>query len=196
MRFATISTKEVIEPLKLKDLEKKLTWEQRKLSRKQKFSNNWIAQKKSVQKVHMKLRTYRQNFLHKHSTEISKNHAIVAMEDLKVSNMSASAKGTLEEPGTNVKAKSGLNKAILRQGWYSFRQMIQYKLLWKGGMLILVPPKNTSRECPECHCIDGANRKSQEEFECIKCHYQEHADLVGSLNILRAGLAQVACCPA
>ena len=116
------------------------------------------------------------------------------MEDLNVSNMTASAKGTLEEPGTSVKAKSGLNKSILRQGWYSFRQMMSYKLDWNGGRLILIDPRNTSRECPECRYVDGANRKSQSEFACIQCCYQANADLVASRNILRAGLAQLACC--
>jgi putative transposase len=194
VRFATLSSEEVIEPLAMKDLEEKMSWEQRKLSRKEKFSENWKQQRKCVQKVYTKKANITKDFHHKHSTEISKNHAIVVMEDLNVSNMTASAKGTLEEPGTNVKAKSGLNKSILRQGWYSFRQMMSYKLDWNGGKLILINPRNTSRECPECRCIDGANRKSQSEFECIRCCYQANADLVASKNILRAGLAQFACC--
>ena len=194
VRFATLSTEKLIAPLEMHDLEKKLSWEQKKLSRKQKFSKNWKKQKLAVQKVHTKKANIRQDFHHKHSSEISKNHAIVVMEDLKVSNMSASAKGTLEEPGRNVKAKSRLNKSILRQGWYSFRQMMKYKLEWKGGKLILVNPKNTSIECPECNCISGDNRKSQSEFKCIRCCYQANADLVASKNIERAGLAQIACC--
>ena len=65
---------------------------------------------------------------------------------------------------------------------------------WNGGRLILIDPRNTSRECPECRYVDGANRKSQSEFACIQCCYQANADLVASRNILRAGLAQFACC--
>ena len=194
VRFATLSSGKVIEPLAMKDLEEKISWEQRKLSRKEKFSKNWKQQRTSVQKVYTKKANITKDFHHKHSTEISKNHAIVVMEDLNVSNMTASAKGTLEEPGTNVKAKSGLNKSILRQGWYSFRRMMNYKLDWNGGKLILINPRNTSRECPECGCVDGANRKSQSEFVCIGCRYQANADLVASNNVLRAGLAQIACC--
>ena len=194
VRFATLSSGKVIEPLAMKDLEEKISWEQRKLSRKEKFSKNWKQQRTSVQKVYTKKANITKDFHHKHSTEISKNHAIVVMEDLNVSNMTASAKGTLEEPSTNVKAKSGLNKSILRQGWYAFRQMMSYKLDWNGGKLILIHPRNTSRECPECNCIDAANRKSQSEFECIRCCYRANADLVASKNVLRAGLAQFACC--
>lgn len=194
VRFATLSSEEVIEPLDIEDLESKISWEQKKLSHKEKFSENWKKQRDAVQKVHKKKANITKDFHHKNSTEISKNHAIVVMEDLNVSNMTASAKGTLEEPGTNVKAKSGLNRSILRQGWYSFRQMMRYKLDWNGGKLILVDPRNTSRECPECRYVDGANRESQSEFACIRCCYQANADLVASKNILRAGLAQFACC--
>ena len=190
VRFATLSSEEIIGPLDMRELESKISWQQNKLSRKQKFSENWKKQRDAVSKVHKKKANITKDFHHKHSTEISKNHAIVVMEDLNVSNMTASAKGTLEEPGTNVKAKSGLNKSILRQGWYSFRQMMSYKLDWNGAELILVDPRNTSRECPECRYVDGSNRKSQSEFACTRCCYQAHADLVASRNILRAGLAQ------
>jgi putative transposase len=151
VRFATLSTKEIIPAINTHKLEEKLSKEQRKLSRKKIFSNNWKEQKQRVAQVHTKKANITKDFHHKVSTEISKNHAIVVMEDLRVSNMSASAKGTVEEPGRNVKAKSGLNKSILRQGWYSFRLMMQYKLDWNGGRLVLVDQKNTSRECPKCH---------------------------------------------
>jgi putative transposase len=61
------------------------------------------------------------------------------MEDLKIRNMSASAKGSIEEPGRKVKQKSGLNKSVLDQGWHSFRKMLEYKLAWAGGTLLTVP---------------------------------------------------------
>ena len=197
VRFATISTEkteQVIAPLDVKNLETKISWNQRKLSRKKKFSKKWKRQKLSIQKVYSKKASILKDFHHKLSSEISENHAIVVMEDLKIANMTASAKGTLEEPGSNVNAKSGLNKAILRQGWYAFRQMVDYKLQWAGGKLILVNPRNTSKKCPECHTIDSNNRMTQAEFNCVNCGHQANADLVASINILRAGLAQFACC--
>ena len=64
--------------------------------------------------------------------------------------MSASASGTFDEPGKNVAAKSGLNKAILDQGWYEFRRQLEYKLARRGGVLILVPSQYTSQRCSEC----------------------------------------------
>lgn len=109
--------------------------------------------------------------------------------------MSKSAKGTVEEPGKNVKAKSGLNKSILDQGWHEFQRQLGYKLDWAGGRLILVNPKNTSRCCPRCGHTSKENRKTQAQFKCVSpnCGYTENADLVGAINVLRAGHAQLAC---
>ena len=95
--------------------EKRLAKLQRQLSRKQKFSKNWQKQKLRVQKQYQKIANVRNDFLHKNSTTMSKKHALLVMEEVKVS-MSASASGSLEKPGRNVRAKSGLNKAILDQG--------------------------------------------------------------------------------
>src|SRR5204863_8508551 len=92
----------------------------------------------------------RHDFLHKLSTATSKNHAVIVIEDLQVTNMSRSAKGTVEEPGMRVAQKSGLNKAILDQGWGMFRRMLDYKQAWHGGEVIAVNPRYTSQTCPAC----------------------------------------------
>ena len=127
-RFATLSDGSYIEPLSyFKKLEKKLALEQRKLSCKVKFSANWKKQKLKINRLHEHIANARLDFLQKTSTMICKNHAMVVVEDLKVRNMSKSAKGDITSPGRNVKAKSGLNKAILDQGWGMFVQMLQYK---------------------------------------------------------------------
>ena len=75
-------------------------------------------EQRKISKLHHKIANVRSDFLHKLSTDISKNHAKVYVEGLQIKNMSASAKGTIEEPGRSVKAKSGLNKSILDQGWF------------------------------------------------------------------------------
>jgi putative transposase len=105
--------------------------------------------------------------------------------------MSASASGTLADPGKQVKQKSGLNKAILEQGWSEFRRQLEYKMRWAGGRLIAVPAMNTSRTCPECGCCSKDNRKTQAEFACIACGYAANADFVGATNILAAGHAVI-----
>ena len=193
-RFATLSDASFIEPLNsFKKLEGKLAHAQRKLSKKKKFSQNWHKQKARVSKIQCRIACARQDFLHKASTAISKSHAVIVLEDLKVSNMSRSASGTIDEPGRNVRAKSGLNKAILDQGWAEFRRQLEYKEAWLGGMVIAVPPRNTSRTCPVCGHISADNRKTQASFKCINCGFEANADHVAACNILAAGLAVIAC---
>lgn len=192
-RFATLSNGEYIEPINaLTHWKGKLAKLQRQLKNKTKFSNNWKKLKLKISRLHNRIANIRKNFLHQTSSAISKNHAVVYMEDLQVSNMSKSAKGTAEERGRNVKAKSGLNRSILDQSWYEFRRQLDYKLLWNGGHLVLVPPQNTSRICPECGHKDKENRKTQAKFACVSCGYENNADWVGAINILRRGQAILA----
>ncbi len=124
---------------------------------------------------------------------MAKNHSIVYAENLKIKNMSSSASGTMQSPGRNVKQKSGLNRSILDQSWYSFFQMLEYKLQERGAMLVKVDPKNTSRTCPNCGHVSEENRKTQANFVCVKCGFRENADKVGAINILRAEQARLAC---
>jgi len=193
-RFATFSDGSYLAPLNsFKRHETALRKAQQSLSRKQKFSSNWRKAKRKVQRLHARIGNARHDYLHKATTAISQNHAMVCIEDLQVRNMSKSAAGTSEAPGRNVKAKSGLNKAILDQGWFEFRRQLQYKLDWNGGMLIAVPPQNTSRTCPACGHISKDNRQTQADFVCVECGYENNADVVGAINILRAGHARLAC---
>jgi len=96
----------------------------------------------NVQRIHTKIANTRKDFLHKKFTTIANENQVVILEDLKVSNMSKSAKGTLEKPGKNVNAKAGLNKAILDQGWFEFKRQIEYKLNWMGGEMVFINPIN------------------------------------------------------
>jgi hypothetical protein len=87
------------------------------MNRKTKYSSNWKKAQAKVGSIQARIARIRQDFLHQTSTQISKSLASVCVEDLKVRNMPASAAGTVAQPGTNVRAKAGLNKAILDQGW-------------------------------------------------------------------------------
>lgn len=188
VRFATLSNGEYFAPLNaFKTYKGKLAKLQRQLKNKIKFSKNWQKLQAKIAKLHHKIANCRKDFLHKISNTISKNHAMIYVEDLQVSNMSKSAKGTVEAPGTNVAQKSGLNRAILDQGWGEFRRQLDYKAQWQGGVLVAVPPHNTSRTCPCCGHIDKENRPTQSKFECVECGHTENADVVGALNILERG---------
>ncbi len=193
-RFATLSDGTFYVPINsFKRHESALRRAQQAMSRKTKFSNNWKKTKAKVQRIHSRIGNARRDYLHKTTTTISKNHAMVCIEDLQVRNMSKSAAGTSEAPGRNVRAKSGLNKSILDQGWFEFRRQLDYKLAWNGGYLVAVPPQNTSRTCPCCGHVSADNRKTQAQFLCVECGFEENADLVGAINVLRAGHARLAC---
>ena len=188
MRFATLSDSNYAAPLNsFKTHQQRLVHYQRRMSRKQKFSNNWKKAKAKVQKIHTAIANARKDFLHKTSTTISQNHAFVCIEDLKVKNMSRSAKGNREQPGKKVAQKSGLNRSILDQGWGEFRRQLEYKVQWNGGILLAVPPHNTSRTCPCCGYVSKENRQTQAKFQCVDCGYENHADVVGAINILERG---------
>ncbi|ECJ0493340.1 IS200/IS605 family element transposase accessory protein TnpB [Salmonella enterica subsp. enterica serovar Kentucky] len=193
-KLATLSDGTVYQPVNsFKASQRKLATLQRQLSRKVKFSSNWQKQKRKVQRLHSHIANIRRDYLHKVTSEISKNHAMIVIEDLKVSNMSKSAKGTAEQHGRNVKAKSGLNRSILDQGWYEMRRQLEYKQLWRGGQVLAVPPAYTSQRCACCGHTAKENRLSQSKFVCQACGYTANADVNGARNILAAGHVVLAC---
>lgn len=193
-RFATMSDGNFIAPLNsFKKHQQRLAKYQRRMSRKVKFSSNWKKAKARVQKVHSNIANARKDYLHKTSTTISQNHALVCIEDLQVRNMSKSSKGNSEQHGKMVKQKSGLNRSILDQGWGEFRRQLEYKVSWNDGMLLAVPPHNTSRTCPCCGHIAKENRITQAVFLCVDCGYENNADVVGAINVLERGYRLLAC---
>jgi putative transposase len=107
--------------------------------------------------------------------------------------MSKSARGSQEKHGKNVKRKSGLNRAVLDASPFELRRQLQYKRTWRGGLLVAVPPQNTSRRCPACGKVSAENRKTQEKFSCVQCGFTANADFVAAVNIKEAGLALLAC---
>ena len=189
-KLLTTSNGDVIKPKNsFKANQVKLARLQRQLSKKVTFSENWKKQNRKIQKLHHHIANIRHDYLHKITTSISKNHAMIACEDLKVANMSKSASGTVENKGRNVKAKSGLNKSILDQGWGMMVNMLEYKQQWRGGLLIKVNPRYTSQTCFECKHVAKENRQTQSKFECVKCRYVANADFNAARNILAAGHA-------
>ena len=174
-------------------LQRQLAHAQRALARQCKYSCNWKKQKAKIARLYIRITNVRADYLHQKSHLISQNHAVVCIEDLKVSNMSRSASGTRQAPGKNVKAKSGLNRAILDQGWGEFRRQLSYKLKWAGGDLIVVPAQYTSQQCSGCGHTAQENRKIQKSFCCVSCGHAENADINAAKNIVAAGHAVMAC---
>ena len=124
-------------------------------------------------------------FLHKITKTLSENQT-VAVENLKIKNMSKQAKGSIENPNMRASAKRGLNRSILQQSWGKFFELLEYKLKRNGGELIRVDPKFTSQKCSCCGHIEKENRETQARFICKNCGNTLNADYNASVNILNA----------
>jgi putative transposase len=162
---------------------------QRSVSRKKKGSCNRKKAAKRLGSLHRRIARQRSDWLHQLTTRLVGEHPVIAIEDLKVAAMSASARGTAARPGKRVRQKAGLNRAILDQAWGEFARQLQYKAAACGGRVIAVNPAYTSRTCRICghECAD--NRKSQALFAGVACGHTENADVHAAKNILAAGLA-------
>ena len=168
-------------------LDRQIKRAQRDLARKKRGSNR---RKKAVARV-AKLQARRarivRHWQNETTTSIANRFGAVALENLKTANMTKSAKGDAENPGKNVKAKSALNREILRVGWHEIQRQIEYKLEERGGRLALVDPAYTSQTCAKCGTVDKQSRKSQARFECQHCGHTTNADRNAALNIKRRG---------
>ena len=102
--------------------------------------------------------------------------------------MTKSAKGTTDEPGTNVRQKAGLNRVILHTGWAALGQMLNYK----AAEVIEVSAAYTSQTCSTCGVIDADSRRSQSEFKCVACGHAQNADLNAARNIRASGTGATA----
>lgn len=161
---------------------------QQAVSRKKKGSRNRnkAVKRLSVFKAHQA--RVRKDAMEKATTAIAKNHGVVAMEDLRVKNMTASAKGTVEDPGKNVAQKAGLNRAILDIAPGAFRIRLSQKMAASGGMLLLVAPHHTSQRCTKCGHTSASNRLERDRFACQACGHTEDADVNAAENIRQKAL--------
>ena len=166
---------------------------QRKLSRSAHRGRNRDKTRAALAKVWARERLRRRDFCAQAARQLAAANAVVVLEDLKTRQMTRSAKGTLTEPGRNVKAKSGLNRAILAKGWHQFALALSSVARYTGTTVVTVPAPLTSQRCSACGHVDPKSRESQAVFRCTRCAHYEHADINAARNILAAGLAVTAC---
>ena len=165
-----------------------ITKKQQRLARCQKGSRRRRERAAILANAHSRVKISNRNQCHRITTDIIQRFYHIGIEALQITNMTRSAKGTLEKPGTNVNAKSGLNREILTQTWGIIRQQLAYKAEWAGRRLVEVNPRNTSRTCAVCGVIDGASRDGK-AFYCVACGHSDDADHNAAVNILRMSLA-------
>ncbi len=166
--------------------QKRLVRLQRQLSRQRAGSANSERTKLQIASLRARQRRRRRNFAHEMSHRLTSSHALVAFEDLKVANMTRTAKGSVDKPGERVKAKSALNRVILDVGWSEIRTLTELKAARTGTTVLVVRPAYTSQTCPECGSVDRNARVTRSKYVCSNaaCGYAGHADVSAARNIL------------
>jgi len=160
---------------------------QRRMARQIKGSGRRKDTRKKLAKTSRNIANTRRNWIHHTTKEVADKCGTIVVEDLKVENMTASAKGTIENPGKNVRQKAGLNRAMLDTAFGEIRRNLEYKC----GRLIEVNPAYTSQTCSHCGHTEKENRKSQARFLCVSCGFASNADTNAAMNIRRLGMAQL-----
>ena len=150
-----------------------------------KASGRYQKARRLAGRTSQKIKHINDNWTHQVSRKIADQYSTVYLEDLKTKNMTKSAKGTLQEPGTNVAQKSGLNRSILKTGWYKLEQALAYKTT-----VHKVAPHYTSQRCNRCGTTNRENRKTQSEFRCVGCGHLDNADINAAKNILALGIGE------
>src|SRR5215203_3038556 len=158
---------------------------QRVLSRRKRGSSRYARQRRRVARLHARAGRIRRDFHHRAALHIARRFGVAALEDLRIRNMTASAAGTMAEPGRMVRQKAGLNRSILNQGWGAFDLILAYKMEERGGRIVKIDPAFTSQTCAACGVVDARSRKSQAIFECVRCGYRDNADRNAARNIVR-----------
>ncbi|WP_224276612.1 RNA-guided endonuclease TnpB family protein [Streptomyces sp. LS1784] len=150
----------------------------------------------TVARLHRKVRRQRLDHAHKTALGLVRAHDLIAHEDLRIRNMvkAPAPRPDPDRPGSflpnGAAAKAGLNRSINDAGWGVFLTILHAKAESAGREVIAVDPRNTSRTCPACGHVSAKNRPTQDTFHCTGCAHQAHADTVGAVNVLRAGLAR------
>jgi putative transposase len=155
------------------------------------YSNRLRRTIAEIAKLRARQARRRQDFTHKLTTDLTKSHGWVAIEDLRVKGMTKSAKGTTAKPGRNVTQKAGLNRGILDNAPHERRRQLAYKAPRFGSELRLVPAPGTSQTCSACGTRDPESRHGCGRlFACAACGHQAHADLNAARNIQRLAAGQ------
>ncbi len=152
----------------------------RKLARARRGSGRRGRVKIAVARLKARETDRRKDWAEKASTNIARRFDVIRVEDLRIRDMTRSAKGTVENPGRNVRAKAGLNRGIRRSGWGLLVRRLEDKA---PGRVERINPVYTSQRCSACGHIARESRESQALFRCVACNYTVNADVNAARNI-------------
>lgn len=164
---------------------------QKALARSKKGSRNRAQLVGKIGRLaHLEVRQ-REGHAHDLTNRLVNTWAVIGIEDLNVAGMTRSSRGTVELPGKNVRAKAGLNRAILDVAPAQIRRLLGYKTTWAGSQLIVIDRwAPTSKTCSTCGAVKAKLKRSERTFECEVCGLALDRDVNAARNI--AALAAVA----
>jgi len=169
---------------------------QQQLARTDKGSANRAKVRARMNKIMGRVTARRGDFCAQLAHQITAKNAVVALEDLGTRKMTASASGTLAEPGRRVAQKRGLNRAILDKGWHRLELALSSAARYTGTQVVKVNPAYTSQRCSACGFVTESNGESQAVFRCkaAGCRYAAHADVNAAINVKHAAGHAVSAC--
>jgi putative transposase len=174
----------VANPAPLTRALRRLERAQQALAACQKGSNRRRRARRRVTRLHEQIRQQRRQHAHQLSARLVADYDLIAVEDLRIPNMTRSARGTVDAPGRGVAAKSGLNRSIHDAGWGQLVNLLTYKAEGAGRKLVRVPAAHTSQTCAACGATDPANRPDRNHFTCTTCGHSAHPDANAAQVIL------------
>jgi putative transposase len=178
---AALSTDELLHCPGLRPAERaRLRLLQRRLARARKGSRGRGQVKAAIARLKARERDRRKDWAEKTSTSLVRRFDLIRVENLCITGMTRSARGTIDRPGRGVRQKAGLNRGILASGWGLLARRLEDKA---PGRVEKISPAFTSQRCSACGTVDGKSRESQADFACRSCGYTCNADVNAAKNI-------------
>ncbi|ONH62566.1 transposase [Frankia sp. CcI49] len=153
---------------------------QRRLAKAKRGSNRRRRLKARIARLKARETDRRKNWAEETSTDLARRFDLIRVEDLRIGNMTRSARGSVDQPGRNVRQKAGLNRGILANGWGLLVQRLEQKA---PGRVERVPAAYTSQRCSACGHVAAESRESQARFRCVACGHTANADVNAAVNI-------------
>jgi putative transposase len=166
--------KKISNPRIAKKYRKKLEYQQRQHSKKTKKGKNRERARVKLARTYEKIHNIKMDYSHKLTTDIIKNHDIICMEDLSITNMMKDHK----------KARS-----IQEVSWYEIVRQLKYKSEWNDRKFVQIDRYfPSSKMCNDCGYINQSLKQDDREWDCSICNIHHDRDYNASLNILKQGL--------
>ena len=185
-KLAALSTGELVAGARpLRRAQRRLRRLQRTVSRRRKGSARRRRAVGRMARAHRRVANVRRHHLHVLTTRLAQNHGYLVIEDLNVRGMSRSARGTQARPGRHVRAKAGLNRAVVDSGFGPLRRMLEYKCTWYGSRLLVCDRWfPSSKRCSTCGAVRERLSRLERTFRCDSCGLRLDRDVNAARNLV------------